>query len=119
VDNREVLVQTASIRNVLVASLAWSLAAVAGAPGAVLAVTVGLILLMRATRRVGAPIRSPDRVVFVGVVAVVAIALTTQLIRIPNVTGLEVGLWLVLPAALASFGLASASDRRASHPLRR
>jgi hypothetical protein len=116
VDNREVLVQTASIRNVLVASLAWSLAAVAGAPGAVLAVTVGLILLMRATRRVGAPIRSPDRVVFVGVVAVVAIALTTQLIRIPNVTGLEVGLWLVLPAALASFGLASAVRQESIAP---
>lgn len=98
-----VLDEPAATRRLLLAALAWSLAAVSGAPAATLAVVVGLLVVSR--------VRRPDRMdsrepaVFLGVLVVALLAVGSDLAAIPEIDGLELAVWMVPPAAIALIGL--------------
>ena len=99
----------------LLMSLASSLAAVLGAPGAVLAVMFGFLLLVRTRRQPG--FDSVEVTVFVGVVVVALIALGTDLIRIPEVAGLELAIWMAPPVVIAVVGVARYVRRKDISPV--
>ena len=102
-------------RRLLLVSLAWSLAAVLGAPGAVLAVMVGFLLLVRIRRPPA--FDSAGVTVFVGVVVVASIALGTDLMGIPDVTGLELAIWMAPPVVIAAVGVARYVRRKDISPV--
>lgn len=90
-------------RRLLLAALAWSLGAVSAAPVTTLAVVVGLWVVSRIRRPPG--IDSRESTVFLGALVVAVVAVGSDLTGVPEITGLEFGVWRVPPAAVAVLGL--------------